>query len=57
MPETLVSSATLFYLSVWFMNNYLDFRYNVQLYCKCFSWAEGGVGITDSFILGQRTMG
>ena len=56
MLEMLVSSAVFFLFG--FMNDYLDFRYNVQLYCKCFfSWAESRVGIIDSLTLGQRTMG
>ena len=56
MPETLVRSAVFFVL-FGFMNHYLDFRYHVQLYCKCFSCAEGRVCIIDSLTLGQRTMG
>lgn len=50
-------SSAIFIFLFGFVDNYSNFRYNVQLYCKCFFGAVDQVGIIDSLTLGQRTMG
>lgn len=39
------------------MNSYLDFRHDVQLYCRFFSEIMVESAFIDLLPLGQRTMG